>query len=372
MAINIGFASDLGVNSELIRNFYETNWMRKIALSDKKFYDWQFIETPGSVSRDNCVIAYDDEKVEVLGVMGLNKREFFLNNRAIYGAELTTWAVCEQALGSGLGAKILGFIQKEFEVLIGMGISEMALPIYMRSGFRYLSSIPRFIKVINFENLKLNSTHTNLAVKLIKQWSGRKANSYYAKEVNSKEYEDLFNSFKVEINLFTRNNIHRLWRFEKHPFFKYKQYLIGKTKDDTSAKSFIAFREESNLKNFKILHVVDLFGEKDCIPSAISFVENYARDNEFDVIDFYCTASSIYRFMLGGGWFSINDDKCFQFPHLFHPIEMRNPPTTSLIYWSKNHLNEIADISKLYITKQDADLDRPTIHSIELFAKGLM
>ena len=66
------------------------------------------------------------------------------------------------------------------------------------------------------------------------------------------------------------------------------------------------------------------------------------------------------------------DDICFQFPHLFHPIEMRNPPTTSLIYWSKNQFTEMADLSKLYISKQDADLDRPTKHTFENIEKELV
>ena len=111
MAIKIDFVSNLPVTSELVRNFYADNWKKKIALSDKKFYEWQFVHTPNSVNKDHCVIAYEDHKKEILGVMGLNKREFFLNNNSVNGAELTTWIVSEKVVGSGLGAKILGFIQ---------------------------------------------------------------------------------------------------------------------------------------------------------------------------------------------------------------------------------------------------------------------
>jgi hypothetical protein len=153
-----------------------------------------------------------------------------------------------------------------------------------------------------------------------------------------------------------------LWRYTNHPIFKYKQFLVSNSKKISSSKAFVALREETSVEDFKIIHIMDFFGDDSSLLSALSFIEDYASKNNFDVIDFYCTASRIYRFMLSRGWFSINDDTCFKFPHLFHPIEMRNPPTTSLIYWSKNNLCDIADVSKLYITKQDADLDRPTLY----------
>jgi len=369
MAIQIDFVSNHAVDSEIVRRFYADNWKRKIALSEKKFYEWQFVNTPNSEKKDHCVIAYDNKKDEILGVMGLNKRDFYLSNKSYNGAELTTWIVNEHVVGLGLGAKILGFIQEKFDVLIGMGISEMALPVYMRSGFRYVKSIPRFVKVINLDPLKSHSQYTNLAFKLVNKWNTSSTNQFFATEVSPDEYADLFEFTKEAVNLFVRDNSHRVWRYEAHPYFHYKQYLVGCSSDTKSGKAFVAFREESSLPDFKILHIVDLFGEASSIPSAISFVEAYARENGFDVIDFYCTASSIYRFMLSSGWFSINDDLCFQFPHLFHPIEMRTPPTTSLIYWAKNDLSEIADLSKLYVTKQDADLDRPTLHTIDLITK---
>jgi hypothetical protein len=111
------------------------------------------------------------------------------------------------------------------------------------------------------------------------------------------------------------------------------------------------------------LHITDLFGDEQALPLAIKFIENYAKKNNFALIDFYCTSTKIYRFMLCGGWFSVNDDMSFRFPHLFHPIEMRDPPTTSIIYWAKSNFCSMTDFSRLYITKSDVDLDRPTTHN---------
>lgn len=60
--------------------FYADNWSTKIALADGKFYEWLFINNPNSEESDYCVVAYDNNLKEVLGVMGLNKRDFYLNN----------------------------------------------------------------------------------------------------------------------------------------------------------------------------------------------------------------------------------------------------------------------------------------------------
>ncbi len=114
---------------------------------------------------------------------------------------------------------------------------------------------------------------------------------------------------------------------------------------------------------------MDLFGEDLTNDYAIIFLESYAKKNNYDVIDFYCTSSQVYKNVINNNWFSINDDDCFQFPHLFQPIEMRNPPTTSLIYWSKNNLSEIGNLSNSYFTKQDVDLDRPTLHTLNYISK---
>ena len=152
MNLDIGFASDLGVTPELIQEFYQTQWKRNIALSDNNFYCWQFINPPKNEKKDSCVVAVRDGKI--FGVMGLNKRDFILSKTLYNGAELTTWAVVDTSIKrGGIGAKILHFILEKFDVLIGMGITDDALSIYLRSGFRYLKSIPRFIKIMDTEQV---------------------------------------------------------------------------------------------------------------------------------------------------------------------------------------------------------------------------
>ena len=146
-SFEIGFASDLGVDSTQIMAFYREHWLRDIALSDYKFHQWQFEEPPLNGGHNSCVLALKGSNI--LGVMGLNRRIFNISGKAKNGAEMTTWVVDKNNKGLGAGTKILNFITSNFDYLMGMGISKEALPIYLRSNFGYLRYIPRYIFVID-------------------------------------------------------------------------------------------------------------------------------------------------------------------------------------------------------------------------------
>ncbi len=123
-------------------------------------------------------------------------------------------------------------------------------------------------------------------------------------------------------------------------------------------------RAETAVPGIKMLHVMDCVGKGEAMQAAACFIEQYAKDHGFDAVDFYCTAAYSAQFFLARGWFSTMDDDCLNMPHLFHPVELRIPATTSLVYWAKHDAIKMCDLSKLYITKQDADLDRPTYNTL--------
>jgi hypothetical protein len=356
--IIVGHVHELGVSDMSVRDFYKENWNRKIALTDERFYKWQFIDSHERY-KDCCIIAYNTEKKQILGVMGLNKRDFFLQQKSLKGAELTTWVISSDMKGTGLGNKIIDFIQENYQVAIGMGITDAALPVYMKYNFKFIKTIPRFVKVINFESIKHFSKYNLLGEKLIKLREIKLTNNFYASELSEADLNLIFEKFKYYADCFSRSKENFRWRFKNHPYLQYKSFLV-KSKSSTSGIA-IVLREEISLKEFRILHVIDCFGDVNDISSAINFIERYASENKFDIIDFYSTHPLINSYFINAGWFSINDESCFQFPHLFQPIEMRDPPTTSLIYWCKPDL--MIDLSRFYVTKQDADFDRPTLHT---------
>ena len=360
MAIVIGDVGGLRLDSKVVCDFYYKYWNRKIALSDQSFYEWQFRGSPESRDHDNCMVAVDDSTGNLVGVMGLNVRPFYLCNKITRGAELTTWVVDSEHVGSGVGAKILLKIQERFDALIGMGISTLALPVYMRSGFRFVRAIPRFVKVFDFDAIKPYATHSPLAKKLCREWLGLGRNvSFEVDAASLSAIEDIQKGLYEAFNCYSRSAAFLDWRYSRHPVFTYEQFFVRSGSTSAGKGVYVCLRRETSVAGLKILHVMDCFGTQEDMPAAMAFIHEYSVRHDIHLADFYCTAGDVARHYLATGWFSTNDDEFFQFPHLFHPIEMRTPPTTSLIYWSRNDFSQMTNVPKLYITKQDADLDRP-------------
>lgn len=355
MSTNIGFASDLGIESSQIMAFYSEHWVRKIALSDYNFHQWQFVDPPLNGGDNSCVVAVKENVL--LGVMGLNKRNFYISGKAKNGAELTTWVVDKNIKGSGAGAKILNFITDSFDYLLGMGISQDALPIYLRSDFRYLRYIPRYIFVVDKQQILNISEHAPYARKVVKSCSiGTNKVEYEKIQWSQVEFQPI-----VEGNHFSRTLEDLIWRYDKHPYFHYLTFRIH---SNNSPDGYVVLRSEIT-EDVKMLCVIDILGGENSYKSSIEFIENYAIENGYWAVDMFSTYSNLNKHFLMRGWLSAVDDSFINVPHLYYPLEVRNPATTSLIYWSKEHELDSFDVSNLYVTKQDADLDRPTMNFIE-------
>ena len=354
MTTKIGFADELSVNSSQIMDFYKTHWQRKIALSDKAFHAWQFEDAVENRGANTCVVALNDERL--VGVMGLNKRIFSNGDQCLNGAELTTWVVDKEFKGTGPGAKIIKFITNNFEVLFGMGISQDALPIYLRSGFHYLRYIPRYIHVTDAKKILEISDCASYATKLVKNPSHEPSN-VKGEEISWKNQS---HAPIVEGSHFSRSLEDLVWRYDSHPYYKYKSY---KTTSIDGEVGYVVLREEIT-DDIRMLHVIDILGPASSFGSTIKFIEAYAQDNGYWAVDVYSTLALLNKYLIGRRWLSAVDSMFINIPHLFHPLEVRNPATTSLLYWSKDPMVDFLDLSSLYLTKQDCDLDRPTMNFI--------
>lgn len=355
MEIKIGSSEELNVAKVDIISFYKNNWSRKISLSNEEFFSWQFLDTPIQKGNQCCVALQGHE---VVAVMGLHERKFTLKGKACNGAELTTWIVRDDKRKLGLGPKMLDYIQSKYSVLFGMGISDQALPIYLRKGFKFIKSIPRFVKPINIYAIQNFGFSTPLLKKLqrLKVTKKQYIESFPAKN----EINNIFMKFLDEANLFDRDFKWISWRYDKHPSFS---YVVRVIKNNNEKKCIVVYRIDK-LNDLTMMHCVDLYGEFDAFSSAISYLEDKAIENGVDVIDFYSTNSRTNSAFIKNNWLSILDSDFFGFPHLFHPIELRSPSTTSLTLWSDDLDGALYDFGSLYITKQDCDFDRPTANNL--------
>ena len=148
------------------------------------------------------------------------------------------------------------------------------------------------------------------------------------------------------------------WRYDEHPYFNYDYFIVNDS-------CFVSMRIDSDISGFVMAHCVDVFGDIAQYKSAISAAISFAKESGAHAIDFYATNTALCASLSEMGLFSTIDHDFFKFPHLFHPIEMRTPSTTSLILWAKDNIGHILDLGALHITKQDADFDRPTEQALK-------
>ncbi|NCC03118.1 MAG: N-acetyltransferase [Proteobacteria bacterium] len=362
--IIIGFASDLQIDPKRIQNFYRQNWKRQIALSDPRFYDWQFIKAPAGKDQDHCVVALAG--TEIAGVMGANPRMFDLNRSERRGAELTTWIVSDQYRGLKIGSTIIDFLQSHYDVLLGAGITAAALPLYLKAGFQYLRALPRLIRVYHPERialcLKLDKLGDDL-IALRRNWVQTPVLPYKELRPEIDQIDKIYSSISSRYHLFSRNGMNWHWRYSDHPYFLYESYLL----QNESGQVLLSVRVDTLPNDAKVLRIMDVLGDECMTSSVLDFIDKLASRKCIAIADFFCTASPLLGAFRAGGWFSILDEDCVQFPHLFSPIEMRDPPTTSLILWSSDQKALLMDFSKLYVSKGDVDLDRPTMEDIHQY-----
>jgi GNAT superfamily N-acetyltransferase len=357
--VTIGSAGRLGLDADALTGFYNANWNRRIALGLPSFYRWQFLDAPASGNSDHCTVAVDRAGA-ILGIMGLNPRAFVLSGRNRRGAEMTTYVVDEGARGRGIGTRIMRFLQGEFDVLIGAGITPAAIPIYTLAGFSFIRALPRFVRIYG-ELPEGFLRATELGQRLLARKIERPSGYGSLQRVTS---ADVVHDHLACCNHYARNAQDLAWRYESHPVFAYEMYRVSAADDE----AFLVLRFD-DVGGTAIAHVMECFGTEGGIERATAAIDAMCLSRGVRLADFTCTATGITRFFRARGWFSILDDRDVQASNLFYPPEYRDPPTTSLMMWAKEQMTELLDTARLYVTKGDLDLDRPTLAFYE--AKNL-
>lgn len=355
----VGEAGELGLDPEGLQSFLAEHWGSPIALSLPRFYHWQFEAPPANEGRDACVVAVTGDGIPV-AFMGANRRPFFLNGTQVDGAELTSWVVSPETRGSGVGQRMLAFLQSRYDVLVGMNITPVARFVYRRAGFRFVRALPRMICVLEQESVRKIATVSELGERMLALPRREEAPlRTISAPLRADEVTDAAGTLHARFNCFSRAPTHFAWRYEQHPYFAYEARRI----ETDDARAVIVFRTDQRDET-RVLHVTDLFGDEAAFGAAVVAAETRGAELGVDFVDWYCSATSVNAHFLAANWLSTNDDAEVAVPHLLHPIELRDPPTASYTLWSRDRVS-LLDIGRLYLTKADADLDRPTHEALK-------
>lgn len=349
-----------GVSDFDIAAFYNAHWARPISLTRQDFCEWQFREAPAAGGKNHSVVALRGN--ELLAVMGTTPAQFRLSGKSCLGAELTTWVVAPSARGNGIGRDILAYLQDNYEVLAGAGITTAAQPLYLSAGFTFLSHIPRFFYVVDFEQSKNFTKISDFAAKV--QHSRQTSAPRIHWKANSVAAVDLTEVAEITtLSGFIRNRGRLAWRHDQHPTFHYEAFVVQNILEKGAGAGIIL--REDIIANTPTLHVIDIFGSPEHFSAALAFVEEDAIRRGAAFIDISATDGQLGAQLRARGWSSAVDDTLIEMPSLFHPVELRRPPTTSMVIWARTARDKLFDFSRLHVSKSDLDLDRPTLNWYE-------
>ncbi len=352
--MHIGHAYEIGVTDLEIQAFYRAEWTRRLAFDDDAFYRWQFRMPPANNGLNHCCVAVDEQD-RIAGVMGLNRRAFVLDGQEVDGAELTTWVTAKSHHGGGVGGRILQFLLEHYAVMFGTGISQDALPLYLRSGFRYLRALPRMVRVYQPKAVASISTLDSHGSKLL-QYFGRRRVPQESRITSEEVTAGDWVPGTIPANHYDRSAAALKWRYGEHPTFEYRLFRVEAANEPPA----LVVLRHGRYEDISFCHVTEILSTHAYPGAALRFIDLYSEENGLAFADFFGTFSAINGSMLAAGWISTVDDMFIRIPHLFLPLEVREPPTTSLIYWARDDMHHLADLGRLYFTKGDTDLDRPT------------
>jgi hypothetical protein len=347
--------SEAGVDAQSVGQFIESNWMRGVALSMPRFFDWQFRDGPANAGVNRCLVVVDDED-QLNGFMGVSVRDFHIDGRRLVGAELTTWVIGESTRGLGLGKTIVRMLQESYGAIIGMGISESALPIYATHGFKYMRYLPRYVRIFDPDRVAPISKLDSLGQRMIRCSPPAIGVKFAAEAIEFRAAAELAHPLYSRFNCTVRDPDYMHRRYAEHPVYRYEAFRVS----DGRGEAAVVLRVDDK-DDLRIVHVIDFLGSDTNVSAVLAFVEEFCRERSVALADFYCSADPVGHQFWSHGWFSSVDDFYLQVPNWFYPIDMRIPPTTSLILWAKAGVGALIDRSRVYITKADCDMDRPTM-----------
>lgn len=330
-----------------LMNFINDFWSRGHVLSkNKKLIDWQYFNE--EKNNYNFIIAKDNGKmVGILGYIPISKYSYNLDEDFIW---LTTWKVIEDPRYSGVGLKLLLYLNDKYKK---SGIGTVGNNIYVSKIYNLLGykigKLNHYVLVnTSINNYRILGLKENNNIKSV--FLGDEENNS-CKDIVMTDKLDLSEKNKVSNKNYPYKSLkYYKNRFEKNPFYNYVYLKIYENK---KLIGFLVGRY-IEYRSSKILRIVDLFGENEMLKGLNSELRKIVEDKGLEYIDFY-NYGIPDELLNSAGFINKDNIKEIIVPNYFEPFEKRNIDVLfSYKYdWKK--------YKYIRITKGDCDQDRPNL-----------
>ena len=325
---------------------------------------------------------------KIVGFLGTVPVGIYLQGRTVRGAWLANWIVRKEARGMGAGSRLLTSCERGFA--LASGFSDQAYPIYIRHGWKAISSYTRLVYILDPKKTKALiasfSTHEGKVAKrpqvssmshVCRRRTGVVAS--WGKPPAPREWDRAWRVMRATYGGTTdRTYAYLQWRFFTHPFIRYHVGVVytnalkrrssrgGVVDRRLEICGLVVARLETAGDGLRPLHftigrIVDIVSLPSFERAVAEEAFHYLQERGCDALDTYLTYTPLIRAFRATGFAPDSAEAVRDLPELYNPPALR--PRTIQKRVILAHMNErlrkgLPSAGAWHIVKADGDRDR--------------
>ncbi len=346
----------LSKNQELNKYFSELEGMGLINYASRgyKKWHWQYTQNPFCLSPElpSWIYAWDCKAIGHLGVIPVDLK---VGVQKIKAAWLVDFMTLAEYRRKGAGRELVDEVDKQFDVLLAVGATEMSFNFFLKMGWEFLGNVPYYLKIWDAKPLvrkriknKFLAQFVSLQVNfIVKIFNFLKACNYpqrieISRIDNFTQEADLFwrqivDSYKIIV---PRNEDYLHWKFDLQPDMQYVKFRAAR---DGMVCGYAVARciiNESGSMEGLIAEVIARPQDRVAARQLVFEALKYLRSQGCFMARCFAVSPDIQKALLSCGF-------------LRHNVKMR-----FLIKRNKEGLQEACKLDNWYITAGDSDMDR--------------
>ena len=341
----------------MLVDFFERNYRKNYALSDKKHFDWLFDSySNDSITEYTAVVALNRSQ-EVIGFYAWIPVEFYYFGGLVHCNYQMNMMVEEKYRMLGFGYLLLTEVEKNGSDLgVTLNVGGNGRRLIEPAGWK-ITDLDRYVFFIDEENS--NALIADPAVRMtaaplpaVPFGSMQFCRIKYSDERLTGLSKRLCDKYPITLK---RDAAYVQWRWLDHPLLTYRVYVVSY--DDVFVAYMVLRVEE--YQQYRIGRILDFISTDDAELFALSSLINECKALDIDFVDYFILGPQHREALEETGFVFAKGDGYDRLPMVFNPPDLR--PSVNFTYkvLNKDVFDERVDnILNWYINKADADGDR--------------